>query len=218
MPDHQPRSAGRFSHEAEEFVEQGLLWRIDDQPLSSLNNDELFWTLVGLVEPATAKRLIAHCLQLCAERSEPLSVRLAEVAISYLVKPTARNRIHNHEELIKAAAFQARHPSASLRQIAKAAGVDHTLVRQWKQQFAYKAEVLKQLVPYAKNTYAQYVDRFGSPFLAAELPEPDALGLIRMRGDFAKAISLDQPITDLNTLKAALQSPFASLLGERKTV
>jgi hypothetical protein len=212
MLNHQRRVKGRLKHEAEELFEEIFWYRINDESLAELNDDLIFWEFMKVADPSTAKRIIAHCLELCSSREEKLPTRLAQAAISLLVKPSARNRIHKRDQMIKAAAFQARHPLASLREIAKAADVNHTLVRQWQQQITYKAELINQLVHYTKRVYAKYVTRFGSPFAAVGLPEPGALGLLRLSAKIKKALAQDTPITDLNILNDALKLPTWSVM------
>jgi hypothetical protein len=218
MPAPKPRLPGRFSHELDEFLEEFLLYHFDRIPVSEWNDSGELWISLKWADPATAKRIIAHALQICADRGEILPDRLAAAAISYLVRSRSRNRIQDREKLIKAATFQARYPKASLRQIAQAAGVDHTVVREWKKQFIYKMELVRQLTVHAEKAYKKYLNRFGSPFSAAGLPEPPAFGLTRLRSLIAKALYQGVPITDVAALRAALRgtTDFASV--DRKTV
>lgn len=116
-------------------------------------------------------------------------MRLAEAAISCLVKPAARNRIHNREQMLKAAAFQARHPGAPLREIAKAAGVDHTLIRQWKSQFAYKSELRRATEAVWQSVDALLVPTFPRPRRVAEA-EADPIGPNSELGAYTNFVNL----------------------------
>jgi hypothetical protein len=48
--------------------------------------------------------------------------------------------------MARAAAYQATFPQASLRKIAGVVGVDHTVVKDWQRQVAYKREMVKWLI------------------------------------------------------------------------
>ena len=133
-----------------------------------------------------------------------MPVPLAEIAGCYLVPEVTRNRVRRRSELARAAAYQARYPRASLRKIAQLAGVDHTVVRDWQRQFAYKREMTKWLIVIAEAAYRQYVTKFGSPFAEAGLPEPEAMDLTRLRPVIEDALSNGAPV-DLIVAQAALK-------------
>lgn len=210
---HQPRLPGRLTHEVDEFLEEFFELHLARIPISEWDEAAGLWSTLQLADPATAKRIIAHALSLCADGHEILPRRLADAAIAHLVRPKSRNRIQDQHALAKAAAYQAQNPGASLRDIAKAVGVDHTVVRQWKKEFVYKRELVRWLIPQAQRDYQQYVDRFGSPFAAANLPEPSPMGLARLRAGVARALSENIPITDASVLKAVLEPSLDPIDG-----
>jgi hypothetical protein len=189
----------------DEFVEQFFDFVLTTDSIAKLVEKDVFVFVLEMAAPATAKRMVAFALQQCAERGEPLPIRLAEIARSYLVPGTTRNRVHRRDEMAKAAAYQAKFPRASLREIARIAGVDPTVVRDWRRQFAYKREMVKRLIPIAQQSYRQYIRRFGSPFAEAGLPEPEGLRLARLRAIIEDALSRGVP-ADLLTANAALDA------------
>jgi hypothetical protein len=201
LPMRTPKSNKGF----DEFVEQFFDFVLTTDSIAKLAENDAFSITLRLAAPATAKRLVASALQQCAQRGEPLPIRLAEIAKSYLVSETTRNRVRRRDEIAKAAAYQAKFPQASLRAIARIAGVDHTVVRDWQRQYAYKREMVKWLIPIAQQSYRKYVERFGSPFAEAGLPEPEGLRLARLRAIIEDALSRGVP-ADLLTANAALDA------------
>ena len=217
--EYKRRPPGRLSKEVDEFVEAFLTFHFDRLSVSEWDNAEPLWIALNLADQATAKRVIAFALQLCADRQQILPSRLAKVANEFLVRPSARNRIQHQDEMVKAAAFQAEHPGASLREIGEAAGVDHTVVRTWQKQFAYQRELVQRLIPHAQRDYGRYVERFGSPFAIAGLPEPSPFALMKLRPHIVRALNGGVPIEDRSVLVSALYSPPACVEAvDQKTI
>src|ERR1700732_5117118 len=91
----------------DELIEQFFDFVLTTDSIAKLAEKDVFAFVFGLAAPATAKRMVACALQRCAERGEPLPIRLAEIAKSYLVSETTRNRVRRRDEMAKAAAYQA---------------------------------------------------------------------------------------------------------------
>ena len=185
----------------DEFVEAFFDFIIKTAPIGEWAKKNGFAFVLSLAAPATAKRLIASALLQCAQRGEVLPLPLAEVAGSYLAPEATRNRVRRRSEMARAAAYQATFPQASLRKIARVVGVDHTVVKDWQRQLAYKREMVKWLIVIAQAAYRQYVAQFGSPFAEAGVPEPQGMDLARLRPVIEGALSRGVP-ADLLTATA----------------
>jgi hypothetical protein len=129
------RKGNKLSRDDVERFEALAIATIEGDPTTKWEASVKLWRWLPLVWPSTRDRIIRRALVIAAERNDSWSAtlvkRFAEAAIPAFDDTRARGRVHNAEALQKAARYKARHPKASLNDIAKDARVKRDTVRDW---------------------------------------------------------------------------------------
>jgi hypothetical protein len=155
---------------------------------------------------AWARRyIVGHAIRFCAKRRKALPMELAKTARRLLVRGKPRYRARDPQKLIKAASILASQPQASLRDIGRAVGVDHTAVRLWVKQDRFKKELEEQRQRRAVSLYREYCRRFGSPFASGDFPKPIKVDLVSIAPMIEKALVEGRAISDEAAFAAAVQ-------------
>jgi hypothetical protein len=123
-----------WSHDEDELFERHAKTVLRDQKTSDWKYADILWQGLQIVSLATAKRIIAHAIFLCAQRGEAPPSKAGDAAVWLLVGERSRFRVHDPVKFNAAKSYAELHPLASLREIADASGVHYTSIRDWKKQ------------------------------------------------------------------------------------
>jgi hypothetical protein len=111
---------GSFTDEEDAWFEAMELHELDRLPTSAWESAPAFWGMLPKARPATRRRLLFRLLSLCAGRDAPRLVDCIGRDLKLPISP--RNRVRDQSKLQEAARFQARNPTATLKEIAAAVG------------------------------------------------------------------------------------------------
>jgi hypothetical protein len=146
MTKRKPPARAKLNPDDNQWFESRMIAELERLPTRAWENMGMWRRILWAPWPSTRRRLLAHMIELADKRGDPLSAKFVKRFAPHLIQalgvPQARGRIHDKEALKRAAEYRAANPKASWNDLARAAGVKRSTVRQWGQSAEFKSLVM----------------------------------------------------------------------------
>jgi sirohydrochlorin ferrochelatase len=115
------------------WIEETAIAELERLPTHAWEKMVALWQELPAQPTSTQGRILTRMLKLIAERGDPPPPKFVEHVARLLAEPRPRSQIRDQQGFRKAAEHLALNPGASWNELATAAGVAPSTVRQWVQ-------------------------------------------------------------------------------------
>ena len=122
----------RLNHDTDGHFERLAMDQINNHAASEWgSHPSAFWRWLRYADPATAGRILAHAVTVCAERRVPPPSELVDALRLVLLPVRAPRGMPRKPEFAKAVQIKAERPDATAAEIAKDLGISHQTAGAW---------------------------------------------------------------------------------------